>query len=176
MKGWSTEALTAKGVKFTVVGGAGAATAPAKPAPLRVIPSATPQDMVAIAAKTWTGVERLAIELPSPPGLNNAYVNAVGKGRRKSPRAIQFYEDATAAVANLGQRLAADTYRAHIVITREHPRADIDGRAKLLLDVLVKCGIIPDDRFCEKLEIEWRYRHAPGATVMFTKYRKRRAA
>lgn len=98
-----------------------------------------------------------------------------GHGRIKSPKANAFYAEATAALATLGQRFEADTYRAQILVTRDHPRADIDGRAKLILDVLVKCGIIPDDRFCDKLEIEWRYKHSPGATIMLSRYRKRRA-
>ena len=144
--------------------------------PRAVLPGPTPQELVALAAKGWPAVERLTVELPTPPSLNNAYVNTGGNGRAKSKALKQFYVDATAALANLGQRLDAETYRAHIVVTREHPRADIDGRAKFALDVLVKCGITVDDRFCEKATIEWRYQHAAGATVMLSRYKKRRAA
>lgn len=145
--------------------------------PRSALPELTDQDKVAMLAKAWAAVEKLTIELPTPPGLNNAYLNAGGgHARIKSPKANAFYAEATAALATLGQRFEADTYRAQILVTRDHPRADIDGRAKLILDVLVKCGIIPDDRFCDKLEIEWRYKHAPGATIMLSRYRKRRAA
>ena len=151
--------------------------APAKKAVVpRALPEPTPQDMVAMVAATWPAVDRLTIELPTPPGLNNAYANAVGRGRFKTPKAKQFEADATAILAGLNQKLKPETYRAHIVITRESPLADIDGRAKLILDVLAACGITADDKNCEKLEIEWRYRHPPGATVMLSRYAKRRAA
>jgi len=140
------------------------------------LPGPSPQDIVAAIASGWPAQSKLTIEIPTPPGLNHAYVNSVGHGRHKSPATKKFYADATAALATLGKRFDAETYRAHIVVTREHPRADIDGRAKLALDVLVKCGIIPDDRFCEKLVIEWRYQGPPGAVVMLDRYAKRRLA
>lgn len=140
---------------------------------LKAIPGPSHQDIVASLAAKWPALPKICVELPTPPGLNHAYINAVGRGRVKSEATKKFYAEATAVLANLGQRLDAETYRAHIVITRPHPRADIDGRAKLMLDVLVKCGIIPDDRFCEKLVIEWRYRAEPGAVIMLDRYKRR---
>jgi Holliday junction resolvase RusA-like endonuclease len=179
MKGWTIADLEAKGLRVVQTGGAaGEAPVEALVRPVRVkpLPDPTAQDLVAMAAKSWPASERLAIDLPAPPSLNNAYINTGGNGRAKSRALKQFYVDATAALANLNQRLDAETYRAHIVVTREHPRADIDGRLKFILDVLVKCGITVDDRFCEKATVEWRYNFTPGATVMLSKYRKRRAA
>lgn len=152
--------------------------APPKRQPVARIamPEPTPQDMVAMAAATWPGVEKLTIELPTPPSLNNAYENTGGNGRRKSKKLIAFYAEATAALSQIGQRLDAETYRAHVVVTRTSPLADIDGKAKFILDVLHKCGLTVDDKHCEKVVIEWRYMHPPGATVMLSRYRKRRAA
>ena len=140
------------------------------------LPGPTPQDIVAAIARGWPAHQKLTVELPTPPSLNNAYVNTGGNGRAKSPASKRFYSEATAAIATLGKRFEAKSYRAHIVVTRESPRADIDGRAKLALDVLVKCGVIPDDRFCDKVVIEWRYQGPPGAVVMLDRYAKRRAA
>jgi Holliday junction resolvase RusA-like endonuclease len=142
----------------------------------RVLPEPTPQDLVKLAASQWPAVSRLAVDLPEPPSLNNAYENTGGNGRRKSKKLLEFYREATAALATFGQRLDAETYRAHIVVTRTNVRADIDGKAKFILDVLGKCGITPDDRNCEKVTIEWRYRGEPGASVMLDRYAKRRAA
>ena len=145
-----------------------------EPKPRAALPEPTPQELVAMVAKGWPAVERLTFDLPTPPALNNAYVNTGGNGRAKSKALKQFYADATAVLTTLGKRLDAETYRAHIVVTRDHPRADIDGRAKFILDILVKCGITVDDRHCEKSTVEWRYLHAPGATVMLSRYRKPR--
>ena len=152
--------------------------APPKRQPVARIamPEPTPQDMVAMAAKNWPAEKRISVEIPTPPGLNNAYVNTGGNGRRKSPKLKAFYADATAQLANYGKRLDAETYRATILVTRESALSDIDGRGKFALDLLVKCGIIPDDRHCEKVTIEWRYLHAPGTTVVLDRYSKRRAA
>jgi Holliday junction resolvase RusA-like endonuclease len=139
------------------------------------MPEPTPQDIVAMAAKGWPAEKRICVEIPTPPGLNNAYENTGGNGRRKSAKLKKFYADATAALVNYGKRLDAETYRATILVTRENALSDIDGKAKFALDLLVKLGIIPDDRHCEKLTIEWRYLHAPGTTVVLDRYKKRRA-
>ena len=142
----------------------------------KALPEPTTQDLVKLAASQWPAVARLAVDLPEPPSLNNAYENTGGNGRRKSKKLIEFYAQATGMLSQLGQRLDAETYRAHIVVTRTNARADIDGKAKFILDVLGKCGITPDDRNCEKVTIEWRYRGEPGASVVLDRYSKRRAA
>ena len=181
MKGWTEEAMQAKGLKYAVTGGAqaGAVAVLERPAPKPVgkpLPEPSPQDLVAMLANTWPAEKRICVEIPTPPGLNNAYENTGGNGRRKSAKLRKFYAEATAALANYGKRLDAETYRATILVTRESKLSDIDGRGKFALDLLVKCGIIPDDRHCEKVTIEWRYLHAPGTTVVLDRYRKRRAA
>jgi Holliday junction resolvase RusA-like endonuclease len=142
----------------------------------KALPEPTPQELVKMVAAKWPAAKRVAVELPEPPSLNNAYENTGGNGRRKSKKLVEFYAQATGLLSQLGQRLDADTYRAHILVTRTNARADIDGKAKFILDVLGKCGITPDDRNCEKVTIEWRYRGEPGASIVLDRYSKRRAA
>ena len=142
----------------------------------KALPTYTPQDLVKLAAAQWPAERKLCIDLPYPPSLNNAYKNTGGNGRAKSDKLIKFYADATAMLATFGKRLDAETYRAHILVTRESPRADLDGKAKFILDILHKTGITVDDRNCLKLTIEWREKGQPGATVMLDRYAKRRLA
>jgi len=141
----------------------------------KALPTYTPQDLVKLAAAQWPAERKLCIDLPYPPSLNNAYKNTGGNGRAKTDKLIKFYADATAILATFGKRLDAETYRAHILVTRESSRADLDGKAKFILDILHKTGITVDDRNCLKLTIEWREKGQPGATVMLDRYAKRRA-
>lgn len=92
------------------------------------------------------------LTLPLCPPLNNLFANAPGIGRVKSARYRTWLQAAgwTVAAARL------KPVKGPIAVTIALPvamRGDIDGRAKGALDLLVKHGLIDDDRHVQALTL-----------------------
>lgn len=89
------------------------------------------------------------VEIPTPPSLNNIYVNA-GKKRIKSDEYAAWKREAAWTIA--AQVPAALAIRGPIHVRLELPRdlaGDCDNRIKPALDSLVASGRIDDDRNVE---------------------------
>lgn len=126
MKGWSTEALAAKGVKF-------------REQAVRVI--STPADVI-------------RIELPLPPSVNMAWQNVPGKGRVRSPEYRRWHKLAFDELSLQRPGHIAGKFAIVIDVGRIRRRADIDNRAKAILDLLA--GVVTDDdSLCERMSIGW---------------------
>ncbi len=95
------------------------------------------------------------LTLPWPPGVNNLYAT-VGKRRIMSKRYTAWREEAGWLAR--AQRLpkVIGPYRISIVFDRPDKRkTDLDGRAKAIIDLLVKIGMTPDDHLLESLTLSW---------------------
>jgi Holliday junction resolvase RusA-like endonuclease len=85
--------------------------------------------------------------LPWAPSVNNAYVNRVSGGRRKSSRAREY---ATLVMAELlAQRVPCNTI-AHplgiwIIQHASSDQGDCDNGQKIVIDCLKRYGVIADD-------------------------------
>lgn len=97
-------------------------------------------------------------DLPNmPPSANNLYFNVPGRGRVKS----SSYEDwlHQAGILIRRQGIARMTQRVDIVFSLEdkHPRRDASNAIKPLEDLLVKLGVLPDDRskFVRSVTAKW---------------------
>ena len=104
--------------------------------------------------------------MPTPPGVNGLFVNVVGRGRVKSPEYRRWVRHASASLMASG---AARSVRFQgcvsvvLTIERENRRSDVDGRGKAVLDLLVKMGILTDDRHVMDLTLRWG--RFPGTVV-----------
>jgi crossover junction endodeoxyribonuclease RusA len=94
--------------------------------------------------------------IPFPPSVNSMYLNVRGKGRVKTPEYREWIAVASMLVA--AQNPVPPKGRAFIRIKIDDTRqGDADGRIKAAVDLLVRCGILQDDRkkYVRKVSIEW---------------------
>lgn len=101
----------------------------------------------------------IIIDLPTPPSVNRIWrANKAGSNKvSKSKEYVSWLRSADALALSTGQFRGLKTiigpFEAHIVIKRI--RGDLDNRAKGVLDWLQSRAVIADDKFCEKLTMEW---------------------
>jgi Holliday junction resolvase RusA-like endonuclease len=101
-----------------------------------------------------TPAEVVRLELPLPPSINHAWQNVPGKGRVRSPEYRRWHKLAFDELTL--QRPGKITGRFCVVISlgRIKRRADVDNRAKPVLDLM--SGVVTDDdAACERLSIGW---------------------
>ncbi len=109
------------------------------------------------------------LTLPLPPSSNNAYINVPGKGRAPST-AHENWKLVASTIAK-GQHKKAGSpilpakkpYKLSIRVNIDH-KSDIANREKLLTDMLVAAGILPDDCWVSELNI-YRDRTINGVVV-----------
>ena len=111
----------------------------------------------------------IIIDLPTPPSMNRIWrANKAGQKRvSKSKEYVLWQKSADALAMSTGQFKGLKTiigpFEAHIVVKRV--RGDLDNRAKGVLDWLQSRGVIADDKFCERLTLEWGDSALAGARV-----------
>jgi len=126
MKGWSLEALEAKGVKVREQG-------------LRVL--SLPADLVTLS-------------LPLPPSVNNMFVTVAGKGRVRSQGYCRWHKQAFDEMHLQRPGKVDGPFCVTIRAGRIRRRSDIDNRIKGILDLLN--GIVTgDDAQCESIAARW---------------------
>jgi len=89
----------------------------------------------------------IVLELPHlPPSTNNLYLNVKGRGRVKSGKYVDWLS--TAGLLINTQVKGRVTGRVDVLVRVEdcHPTRDSDNITKPICDLLVKCGVIQDDR------------------------------
>ena len=100
----------------------------------------------------------MEIRLPFPPSVNDMYANNKGRGRGRKPSAE--YE---AWKLDAGHKLNRQPHslfkpRAIVFIDIDEKRqGDADNRAKPVLDLLVKHGVLAGDskRYVKRVSIGW---------------------
>lgn len=81
----------------------------------------------------------------TPPSVNSLYVNLKKGGRRKSDAYVNWISGNLKAL--IAQRAKPILSRAKVAITLpKTTRGDCDNRIKACLDLLVRAGILQDDR------------------------------
>lgn len=94
--------------------------------------------------------------VPMPPSLNNAFINVAGKGRVRSKAYRAWAEEAGWMVkAKRNGTIEIPVSVAIELCPRTRRSYDIDNRGKPCLDLLVSCGVLPDDsnKFIKSLAI-----------------------
>jgi len=100
--------------------------------------------------------EPLVLTIPIPPSVNQIYANVPGKGRVKTKQYRQWLDLAGWQV--LGQRRGRRVegkVDIQIEVRRLSANSDADNRIKATLDLLVKQGVIDDDKNVQKVSAEW---------------------
>jgi len=92
-------------------------------------------------------------EISLPPSANSAYINIPGRGRARSASHEKWKNSAGWEIQIQRVPKVAGHYAVNIFAPQKM-RGDIDGRIKLILDLLVEMGVTPDDRFCDRCSIE----------------------
>lgn len=101
----------------------------------------------------------IVIDLPTPPSVNRIWrANRAGPNKvSKSKEYVSWQRSADALAMSTGQFRGLKTivgkFEAAIVLKRVP--GDLDNRTKGVLDWLQSRGVIVDDKFCEKLTVEW---------------------
>jgi len=99
----------------------------------------------------------LKLDLPPTPPLNNAYANNRRTGGRyKTKRYKDWIKSADAYYVLQACHLVPKIivpYQCRMTFPIGHG-GDIDGRAKLILDWLVRRELVIDDRHCLRLHLE----------------------
>lgn len=84
--------------------------------------------------------------VPMPPSANNVFLNVAGRGRVRSKAYRAWAEEAGWMVKSRMNGMVTDPISVRIELCPKNRRAyDIDNRIKPSLDLLVACGVIPDD-------------------------------
>lgn len=99
-------------------------------------------------------------EIPIPPSVNNLYANVRGKGRVKSDR----YRTWLRAAQNEMMAQQCRPFDGPCILTvclPENMRGDLSNRLKAPEDLMVRCGVLPDDN--TKVVREIRARLVPKA-------------
>ena len=95
----------------------------------------------------------ITVRLPVPPSTNNLYEN----GRRGRYRSREYDAWIEEALYCLGQQKIRDVIIGAFAMAIRVPiklRGDISNRIKAPEDLLVKQGLIPDDKHAFKISIE----------------------
>jgi len=90
------------------------------------------------------------LTIPTPPSVNMAYRNNrpqdKGKGRHKTERVLDWEREALWRIRAQRPPRVAGPVCVIMSFERGSPLADADNRIKLTKDVLVKSGVIDDDK------------------------------
>jgi Holliday junction resolvase RusA-like endonuclease len=101
----------------------------------------------------------VVLDLPMPPSVNRIWrANRTGKNKVSiSPEYAAWKLHADRLTLSMGQFRGLKTivgpFEAHIVLKRQC--GDLDNRAKGILDWLQSRSVVVDDKFCERLTLQW---------------------
>ena len=105
------------------------------------------------------GLNGIIIDLPTPPSVNRIWrANRAGPNKvSKSREYVSWQKSADALALSTGQFRGLKTivgpFEAHIIVKRVP--GDLDNRVKGVLDWLQSRAVIADDKFCERIVLEW---------------------
>jgi crossover junction endodeoxyribonuclease RusA len=96
-------------------------------------------------------------KLPLPPGANNLFANAAGRGRVKSERYRNWAADASWRIKAQRPRRLRGPVDVAFTFQDGRARADLDNLAKAPLDLLVALALIESDdaHTVRRLVLQW---------------------
>lgn len=100
-------------------------------------------------------VAEQSLSFAAPPSVNNLFFNVVGKGRRPTRAYTDWQTSAGYEIAAQRPGCVAGPYFLTIRVRRATLRRDIGNYEKPISDLLVKMGVVEDDRHCEGIDIRW---------------------
>lgn len=94
--------------------------------------------------------------IPRPPSANNAFRNLPGGGRARTHGYTKWREEAGWEIRSQRPAKFSGPFEVEILCPRPDNRArDIDNLIKPILDCLVKAGVTPDDKHCQRVTAAW---------------------
>ena len=102
-------------------------------------------------------VSPLSLLIPTPPSIDRAFGNQAGRGRGRYPT-VAYKNWQASALWRIAQQSPTHFAGPCVVLAsvgRTSLSADIDNRAKLLLDVLTVAGVYPDDSMATAIALVW---------------------
>lgn len=105
--------------------------------------------------------------LPTPPAVNNLFVNAAkGRGRFPSARYARWRKAAAAALGRVSP--ISKRVDVRIAVNEGASRADLDNLAKAPLDLLVWMKVLGGDskKYIRRIELVWVPRSDPRQFVV----------
>lgn len=112
---------------------------------------------------------KIRLELPYPPSLNNLFINVARKGRVPSPGYRKWRDRATERLWTQRQKNITGPVQITVYLG-EHNKRDLDNCAKALIDFLVHHKLIDGDscKTVRRIVLEWA--EVCGAIVEVTPY------
>ena len=113
---------------------------------------------------------RFEVTLPAPPSTNTLFVNVRGRGRVKSAEYLSWLDKARLILnaTRAGQRMAVATPATVLIrVGRCNPARDLSNFVKPAEDLVVRCGVIPDDcvRHVKRTTVEAAFDEVPDGWV-----------
>jgi len=100
-------------------------------------------------------MKRVSFYLPAPPSTNGLFRNVRGRGRVRTAEYNDFIAYGLSAISQQKPEPVKGYVVLSIGVERRSKRADIDNHVKALLDVIVKAGVLEDDRFVTAIAVSW---------------------
>jgi Holliday junction resolvase RusA-like endonuclease len=97
----------------------------------------------------------VSLQCAVPPSVNELTKNIPGKGRANTKVYDDWIKSAGWEIAIQNPGCVSGPYHLLLTIRRASLRRDLDGYIKPLSDLLVKMGVIDDDRYCISLSAQW---------------------
>jgi len=93
------------------------------------------------------------VTIPVPPSSNALFRNVPGKGRVKTGDYKRWLNEAGWQL--LAQKPAPITGRVNLTLDVQRSRGDVSNRVKAAEDLLVRHGLIEDDRLVQSITARW---------------------
>lgn len=105
----------------------------------------------------------VVIELPYPPSMNRIWrsaASAAGQQVYLAPSYVKWRQAADALLMSergWSKKRLIGPFEIEIGLCppKSHPRGDLDNRIKAVLDWLQRANIIVNDKFCQRLVVQW---------------------
>jgi crossover junction endodeoxyribonuclease RusA len=113
------------------------------------------------------------LNLPMPPSVNSIW--RTGRNRRTGKSVTYLDKKYTAWIVEADAMLLAQKplpkitghFTAILTLDQNRRRGDADNRVKGVLDLLQRVGIIENDRFADRITVQWG--EADGCSVQLVK-------
>lgn len=103
--------------------------------------------------------------LPVPPSANNLFINMPGTGRIKSSKYRKWLVEAGHKLNVQRPRPVVGPAKVEIIAARPNASRDLDNIIKPTLDLLVRHGVLKDDRNVLAIAAEWSSADLTGMSV-----------